>query len=464
MGNGVEHKDENLRIREFIEIDKSSLPPDGGTRFNRLIFATSPYLLQHAHNPVDWYPWGRDALAKAQSEDKPIFLSIGYAACHWCHVMERESFENENIARLMNQFFVSIKVDREERPDLDAVYMNYVQMLTGSGGWPLNVFLTPDQSPFFGGTYFPPEDRGGLPGFPRLVLALDQAYRQNQEQIADLAGRVIGHLQALAEVPGAGAEPSREVLDQALPWLEERKDKKFFAWLHLYDPHTPYEPPPPYDKLYAGHPYLGEIAFADSQIARLWSWLESNGLLGNTFIVFAGDHGESLGEHEEQSHGFFVYQGAIHVPLIVVTPFPKLQGVISAEVTTLADVLPTVCDMAGLPVPAEVQGRSLLPAFFGRKRPETPLAYSETYYPRFHFGWQHLRSMRDGKWKYLGQLEDIERRYPRILRRVGGYNLDRFTEGRPSRPDARNRQGSASGHTPHLGRVRHTSRPRFMTA
>ena len=200
---------------------------------------------------------------------------------------------------------------------------------------------------------------------------------------------------------GTVQRPANEILDQALPWLEERKDKRFFAWLHLYDPHSPYEPPPPYDKLYADRPYLGEIAFADSQIGRLWSWLESNGLLEKTFIVFAGDHGESLGEHEEQSHGFFVYQSAIHVPLIVVTPFPKLRGVISSEVTTLADVLPTVCDMAGLPVPAEVQGRSLLPTFFGRRRKETPLAYSETYYPRFHYGWSDLKSVQDARYKLI---------------------------------------------------------------
>jgi arylsulfatase A-like enzyme/predicted Zn-dependent protease len=200
---------------------------------------------------------------------------------------------------------------------------------------------------------------------------------------------------------GTVQRPANEILDQALPWLEERKAKRFFAWLHLYDPHTPYDPPPPYDRLYANRPYLGEIAFADSEIGRLWGWLQSNGLLEKTFIVFAGDHGESLGEHEEQSHGFFVYQAAIHVPLIVVTPFPKLQGVVSPEVTTLADVLPTVCDMAGLPVPAEVQGKSLLPAFFGRRRKETPLAYSETYYPRFHYGWSDLKSVQDGRYKLI---------------------------------------------------------------
>src|SRR5919202_6235908 len=130
---------------------------------NRLVDATSPYLLQHAHNPVDWYPWGEEALERARREQKPIFLSIGYAACHWCHVMERESFENEAVARLMNEHFVNIKVDREERPDVDAVYMNAVQALTGRGGWPMTVFLTPDGRPFFGGTYYPPERRHGMP-------------------------------------------------------------------------------------------------------------------------------------------------------------------------------------------------------------------------------------------------------------------------------------------------------------
>ncbi len=200
---------------------------------------------------------------------------------------------------------------------------------------------------------------------------------------------------------GTVQRPANEVMDEALPWLEARKDKNFFAWIHLYDPHSPYEPPPPYDKLYADRPYLGEIAFADSQIDRLWSLLERDGLLEKTFIVFAGDHGESLGEHEEQSHGFFVYQAAIRVPLIIVTPFPKLQGIVSSDVASLSDVLPTVCEMAGLPVPAEVQGKSLLPDFFGRRRKGAPLSYSETYYPRFHYGWSDLKSVQDGRYKLI---------------------------------------------------------------
>ena len=150
---------------------------------NRLIHETSPYLLQHAYNPVDWYPWGEEALGRARLEDKPILLSIGYSACHWCHVMERESFEDEAIAGIMNRHFVNIKVDREERPDLDAVYMEAVQMLTGSGGWPMTVFLTPEGKPFYGGTYFPPVDRHNMPGFPRLLETVAQAYRNSNPEI-----------------------------------------------------------------------------------------------------------------------------------------------------------------------------------------------------------------------------------------------------------------------------------------
>src|SRR5579871_4632911 len=130
---------------------------------NRLAQETSPYLLQHAHNPVDWYPWGEEAFARARAEGKPVLLSVGYSACHWCHVMERESFENEQIAALMNENFVSIKVDREERPDVDQIYMGAVQALTGRGGWPMTVFLTPEGEPFYGGTYYPPEKHGHRP-------------------------------------------------------------------------------------------------------------------------------------------------------------------------------------------------------------------------------------------------------------------------------------------------------------
>lgn len=170
---------------------------------NRLINETSPYLLQHAHNPVDWYPWGDEALESARKEDKPIVLSIGYSACHWCHVMERECFESEEIARLMNQNFINIKVDREERPDLDAIYMEAVQMITGRGGWPLTVFLTPQGKPFYGGTYFPPEERHGLPSFPRVLQTVAQAYTSRRGEIEAAAEQVVAHLnQALAAQQG----------------------------------------------------------------------------------------------------------------------------------------------------------------------------------------------------------------------------------------------------------------------
>ncbi len=182
-------------------------PP--GKKPNHLAGQTSPYLLQHQFNPVDWYPWGPEALAKAKAENKPIFLSIGYAACHWCHVMERESFENETIAALLNDSFVAIKVDREERPDLDEIYMTAVQSMTGHGGWPLNVFLTPEGKPFFGGTYFPPEDRSGRPGFPTLLAAVHDAWTTRRDEIESSASEIASRLKAASGVVAApaGGEP-----------------------------------------------------------------------------------------------------------------------------------------------------------------------------------------------------------------------------------------------------------------
>ncbi|HLI87331.1 MAG TPA: thioredoxin domain-containing protein [Ktedonobacteraceae bacterium] len=171
---------------------------------NRLSNETSPYLLQHAHNPVDWYPWGEEALRKARQEDKPILLSVGYSACHWCHVMERESFENEDIAAIMNQHFVSIKVDREERPDIDNIYMQAVQALTHQGGWPMTVFLTPDGRPFYGGTYFPPQDRHGMPGFPRVLLSVANAYQTHRQQIEEQATELASYLQQSSAVSFRG--------------------------------------------------------------------------------------------------------------------------------------------------------------------------------------------------------------------------------------------------------------------
>jgi len=157
---------------------------------NRLANESSPYLLQHAHNPVDWYPWGEEAFAKARAEDKPLFLSIGYSACHWCHVMERESFESDEIAAILNEHFVSMKVDREERPDVDSIYMEAVQMMTGHGGWPMSVFLTPEGKPFYAGTYFPPDDRHGMPGFRRVLGHVAQAYRTRRQDVDEAATEV----------------------------------------------------------------------------------------------------------------------------------------------------------------------------------------------------------------------------------------------------------------------------------
>jgi hypothetical protein len=176
-----------------------------------LINEQSPYLRQHAYNPVDWYAWGDEALARAKAENKPILLSIGYSACHWCHVMERESFENEGIAQLMNENFIPIKVDREERPDLDQIYMEAVQMITGRGGWPLTMFLTSDAKPFFGGTYFPPVDRQGMPGFPRVLLAAADAYKRGAHEVQHNVEKLTEALGALGTYAAAEGEIPRDL-------------------------------------------------------------------------------------------------------------------------------------------------------------------------------------------------------------------------------------------------------------
>ncbi len=178
---------------------------------NRLIDENSPYLLQHAHNPVDWHPWGDEALRKAKTEDKPIFLSIGYAACHWCHVMERESFENEDIAAILNRHYVSIKVDREQRPDLDQIYMAFTIAMTGAGGWPMSVFLTPDLKPFFAGTYFPPQDFHGRPGFTRVLTEIAAAYRENKQELQESSESIFEQVRGFVS-----ASPSETILTPSL--------------------------------------------------------------------------------------------------------------------------------------------------------------------------------------------------------------------------------------------------------
>jgi len=194
---------------------------------NRLIQEKSPYLLQHAHNPVDWHPWGKEAFDKAKKENKPIFLSVGYSTCHWCHVMERESFENPEIAKLMNDNFVNIKVDREERPDIDQVYMTFVQATTGSGGWPMNVWLTPELKPFVGGTYFPPEDKWGQLGLKKVLKKIADAWKTDRNKIVASSDKIISQLQNAIEVAGSAEKVSDSVARKAYDQFASQFDAKF---------------------------------------------------------------------------------------------------------------------------------------------------------------------------------------------------------------------------------------------
>ncbi len=198
---------------------------------NRLAVETSPYLLGHAKNPVDWYAWGPEALARAKAENRPIFLSIGYSACHWCHVMEHESFEDERIARLLNEHFVCIKVDREERPDLDQIYMNAVQVMTGRGGWPMSVFLTPDLKPFYGGTYWPPISRGGMPGFDQVVAAVADAWQNRRQQALEQADSLTEHLELIGAPQAAGGELDPTLLDRAAADMTRSFDRTHGGFL-----------------------------------------------------------------------------------------------------------------------------------------------------------------------------------------------------------------------------------------
>jgi uncharacterized protein YyaL (SSP411 family) len=193
---------------------------------NRLARESSPYLLQHAHNPVDWYAWGDEAFARARAEDKPILLSVGYSACHWCHVMERESFENHEIAEVMNRHFVNVKVDREERPDVDQIYMQAVQSMTGHGGWPMTVFLTPDGAPFYGGTYFPPTDRHGLPGFPRLLHSIAEAWQSRRGEVLHSSTQIAAELNRGERLRGAATLLTEEVLFAAYQGLSAQTDER----------------------------------------------------------------------------------------------------------------------------------------------------------------------------------------------------------------------------------------------
>ena len=196
---------------------------------NRLAGETSPYLLQHAENPVDWFPWGDEALAVAESEERPIFLSIGYSACHWCHVMERESFEDTGIAALLNANFVSIKVDREERPDLDSIYMDAVQAMTGQGGWPLSAFLAPDGRPFFAGTYFPKEATHGLPSFRQVLEAIAAAWRDRREDVERQGNQVVEAISRTLSVTASQEPLTDEISMNALAELRTDFDERWEA-------------------------------------------------------------------------------------------------------------------------------------------------------------------------------------------------------------------------------------------
>ncbi len=214
-------------IRNSQEQDMSLVSSEAGQQ-NRLAQEKSPYLLQHADNPVDWYPWGAEAFEKARVEEKPIFLSIGYSTCHWCHVMAHESFENPQIAAIMNEHFVNIKVDREERPDVDSIYMTAVQAMTGQGGWPLSVFLTPDRQPFYGGTYFPPEDRWGRPGFSRLLESIADTWDRRQADAVQTAERLTEALRASSMASGSDAAVlDAAVLDQANHRFQQMFDTRW---------------------------------------------------------------------------------------------------------------------------------------------------------------------------------------------------------------------------------------------
>jgi uncharacterized protein YyaL (SSP411 family) len=197
---------------------------------NRLASENSPYLLQHAENPVDWYPWGEEALEKARREDKPVFLSIGYAACHWCHVMAHESFENQQTAAILNENFVNIKVDREERPDLDSVYMNAVVAMTEHGGWPMSVFLTPDGKPFFGGTYFPPVRRYNMPSFQEVLSRIIQAWNDERPNVIQSGQEITRHIQNGQNLPGSNKAIQPGLLNGAAMRLAQQYDWKFGGW------------------------------------------------------------------------------------------------------------------------------------------------------------------------------------------------------------------------------------------
>ena len=260
---------------------------DGKGKANRLINESSPYLLQHAYNPVDWYPWGKESLDRAKKEDRPIFLSIGYSACHWCHVMAHESFENEETAKMMNANFINIKVDREERPDIDDIYQRVCQLATGNGGWPLSVFLTPDQKPYYVGTYFPADSRYGMPSFRKILNQMSQSYHTSKQQVASAASEFMQSLSSIAmdiEVQGQHLDIDRSVLDEAGLGL-----------LHMADP------------AYGGFGHAPKFPNVSNLLFMLRYYDISRINRFRDFVMFTADKMAAGGIHDQLGGGFSRY-------------------------------------------------------------------------------------------------------------------------------------------------------------
>jgi uncharacterized protein YyaL (SSP411 family) len=260
---------------------------DGKGKANRLINESSPYLLQHAYNPVDWYPWGKESLDRAKNEDRPIFLSIGYSACHWCHVMAHESFENEETAKMMNANFINIKVDREERPDIDDIYQRVCQLATGNGGWPLSVFLTPDQKPYYVGTYFPADSRYGMPSFRKILNQMSQSYHTSKQQVASAASEFMQSLSSMAmdiEVQGQHLDIDRSVLDEAGLGL-----------LHMADP------------AYGGFGHAPKFPNVSNLLFMLRYYDISRINRFRDFVMFTADKMAAGGIHDQLGGGFSRY-------------------------------------------------------------------------------------------------------------------------------------------------------------
>lgn len=264
----------------------AQLPADGGPEFNRLVFERSPYLLQHARNPVDWHPWGSEALELARREDKPIFLSVGYSTCHWCHVMEHESFENESIATVMNERYVCIKVDREERPDIDSIYMKATQLLSGRGGWPNSLWLTPDGRPWFSGTYFPPEDAEGRAGFRSVLNSLADAWRDRRGEVEEQADRFAEAMREVSEV-GAAGQIDRVLLDRAFESLRTSYDpaRGGFGSAPKFPPHGSFS------LIFAEYDRKGDPALLDMATKTLDAMIDGgvHDLLGGGFHRYSTD-------------------------------------------------------------------------------------------------------------------------------------------------------------------------------